>query len=281
MSYIKDSIYNTGLPIKVIDEKDLSIFVNKYPQLGNGEEGLVFRYDRKTAIKVFECFEEREKLKNKFAKIEELARLKDENFCFPKGLVGYLNLKKEGYFMDLVNPNPGCYDFSRLDRLKDMKKVLEYIITADKAIQRIHKKGLILGDIRDDHILIDKSNTIKFVDTDNYMYLDYYYDLVPGRASWLYHTYGKKPSAVDNDIFVFTIMALQHIVSGTIIKMQRNDNYFKELINSLDVNKEVKEGLRLILSDAEDKPYLGKVLKKISENELSTRKNLENLNFIK
>lgn len=281
MTYIKDSIYDTSLPIKVIDEKDVMRLHSKYPCLGSGEEGSVYKYDKKTAIKVFETFEAREKLKGKFVKIEDLARLKDENFCFPKGLVGYLNLKKEGYYMDLVNLNPSCHDFSRLDSLRDMKKVLEYIIAADKAIQRIHKKGIILGDIRDDHILIDKTSTIKFVDTDNYKYSDYGYDLVPGRANWFYHTYGKHTSDTDNDIFVFTIMALQHFVHGTIIKMQKNDNYFRELINSLDVNEEVKDGLRLILSDAQNKPYLGKVLKKVKEDELLTRKNLENLNYIK
>lgn len=277
MTYLKDSIYHTSLPIKVINEKQL---LSKYPEIGCGEEGSVFRYDGKTAIKVFDFFEEKEKLIGKFAKIEELSRLKDKNFCFPKGLVGYLNLKKEGYFMDLVNPNPSCYDFSRLDSLKDIKQVLEYIITADKAIERMHKKGIVLGDIRDDHILIDSSNQVKFIDTDNYAYLDYEHDLLPGRSNWFKYTYNRETSRIDNDIFVYTIVALQHLITGSIIKMHRTDEYFKKVIDALEVNDEVKEGLRLILSDAENKPHLNKVLKKVNPDiELTERIDTSSLYF--
>lgn len=269
MSYVKDSIYNTGLPIMVVDEKKL---LTKYPCLGSGEEGSVFKYDEKKAIKVFEFFEERQKLTDKFAKIEELARVKDKNFCFPKGLVGYLDLKKEGYYMDLVNPNPRCYDFSRLDSLKDMKKVLEYIIIADKAIERIHKKGFTIGDIRDDHILIDKFGEVRFIDTDNYAYLDYDYDLIPGRSNWFRNTYHKEISKVDNDIFIYTIVALQHLVTGSIVRLYMSDEYFRKVINALDVSDEVKDGLRLILSDAENKPHLNKILKKVNPDiELTER----------
>lgn len=182
--------------------------------------------------------------------------------------------------MDLVNPNPSCYDFSRLDSLKDMKKVLEYIIIADKAIERIHKKGITLGDIRDDHILIDKDNTIKFVDTDNYAYLDYDYDLIPGRSNWFKHTYNKDVSKKDSDIFVYTLVALQHLITGSIVKVHKSDEYFKKIIDNLDVNLEVKDGLRLILSDASNKPYFNKVLKKVnSEIELTSRLDTSSLYF--
>lgn len=277
MSYVKDSIYHTSLPIKVVDEKKL---LTKYPCLGSGEEGSVFKYDEKTAIKVFEFFEKREKLTNKFAKIEELARIKDKNFCFPKGLVGYLNLKKEGYYMDLINPNPSCYDFSRLDGLKDMKKVLEYIMIADKAIGRIHKSGITLGDIRDDHILIDKSGEVRFVDTDNYAFLDYDYDLIPGRRNWFKRTYDKETSRIDNDIFVYTIVALQHLVTGSIVRLHMSDEYFVKVINALDVSQEVKDGLRLILSDAENKPHLNKVLKRVNPDiELTKRLDISSTYF--
>ena len=38
----------------------------KYPQIGYGEEGSIHRYNDKRAFKVFDFFEDREKLKNKF-----------------------------------------------------------------------------------------------------------------------------------------------------------------------------------------------------------------------
>ena len=275
MTYIKDSIYNTSLPIVIINKYDQ---FRKYSEIGHGEEGSVLKYNNKKALKVFDSFINREKLPQKFKKIEELARIKDKSFCFPKGLVGFLDLKKEGYFMDLVEPLEKCKDFSELDGLKDMKKILEYILMADRAIERIHKKGIILGDIKDDNILINKCGEIKFIDTDNYAYGDYDFDLIPCRSNWFYVTFGKKCSRVDNDIFVYTMMALHHLFRGK-VKIYRSDDYFKRMIKYLDVSKEVKDGLSIILSDAKDKPYVGKVLKKINtEERLISEDNISRLN---
>ena len=274
MTYIKDSIYNTGLPIMVIDEKKK---YSKYPQIGFGEEGSIHKYNNKRVIKTFDYFIEREKLTRKFEKIEEMARIKDKAFCFPKGLVGYLDLKKEGYFMDLVEPMEKCKNFSELNNLKDMKKVLEYILMADRAIERIHKKGIIIGDIKDDNIMINKCGEIKFIDTDNYAYGDYDFDLLPCRSEWFYETFVKKCSRIDNDKFVFATMAIYHLFNGK-IKIYPSSDYFKKLIKYLDVSSEVKEGLRIILSDAKDKPYVGKVLKKINvEERLISEDNLDKL----
>ena len=278
MSYVKDSIYHTSLPIIVIDDNKR---FGKYPQIGYGEEGSIHKYNNKKAIKVFEFFEDREKLTRKFEKIEELAKIKDKSFCFPIGLVGYMDLKKEGYYMDFVNPMDECKDFNDLDKLKDMKKVLEYLLIADKAIERIHKKGIIIGDIKDDNIMIDKVGEVKFVDTDNYAYYDYAFDLVPVRSKWLEHTFGKEMSGKDNDIFVFTMMALQYFIKGTNIRMNKSDEYFKKLIKHLNVSTEVKDGLRIILSDAPNKPYVGKVLKKINlDEQIISKSNIDKLNRI-
>ena len=265
MTYIKDSIYHTSLPIMVIDDNQ---GFKKYPQIGYGEEGSIHRYNDKRAFKVFDFFEDREKLKNKFKKIEELARIKDKSFCFPQGLVGYLDLKKEGYFMELVKPMDKCSDFSKLDQLRDMKKRLEYLIMADRAIERIHKKGIIIGDIRDGNIMINKCGEVKFIDTDNYKYGDYDYDLIPTRSKKFEHTYGKEINGIDNDKFVFTMMALQYFIPGPIFWKHNEVDYYKEMVELLEVSEEVKEGLRLILSDAPDKPYVGKVLKKINPEEM-------------
>ena len=264
MAYIKDSIYNTGLKITVIDEDKL---FKKYPQIGFGEEGSIYKYNDKKAIKIYEYFGFREKLPFKFEKLEELGRIKDKSFCFPQGLVGYLDLKKEGYLMELVEPMEKCKDFSELKFLKDTKKMLEYLILADSAIARIHRKGVILGDIKDDNIMINKSGEVKFVDTDNYRYQEYDYDLLPSRSSWGYQIYGKKMNDRDNDILVFTIMALQHFMDGILLKHQKKPEFFKDLIELLDVSKEIKDGLSIIFSDAPNKPYMGKILKKINPYE--------------
>ncbi len=183
--------------------------------------------------------------------------------------------------MDLVNPDTECKDFSKLDRLKDMKKVLEYLIMADKAIERIHKKGIIIGDIKDENILIDKSGNIKFVDTDNYKYLDYDYDLLPSRSKWLKYLYNKDITDIDNEKFVYTILALDSLVKGISVKRNRNVNFLNKLIDYLDVSNEVKDGFRILLSDAPNKPYVSKVLKKIEPtDEIISKNNIKRLERI-
>ena len=57
VTYKKESIYDTGLPIIVIDDNKR---FSKYPQIGYGEEGSIHKYDNKRAIKVFEFLEEKE-----------------------------------------------------------------------------------------------------------------------------------------------------------------------------------------------------------------------------
>lgn len=279
MTYIKDSIYHTSLPILIIDKNKL--YTSKYQFIGHGEEGSIFKYGNKKAIKLFDSFMEREKLPYKFTKIEELARIKDKNFCFPEGLAGYLDLKKEGYYMNFVTPMEKYPNFTQLAVLKDMKKIFEYVLIADKAIERIHKKGIVIGDIKGDNILIDKCGEVKFIDTDNYAYLDYDYDLTPCRSKWYKQVYNKEISGKDNDIFVYTMLVLNYFLNGSLIKFARNNEFFKQFINSLNVSNEVKDGLRIILSDAPNKPYVGKILKKINfEEELLNKDNLRKLNNV-
>ena len=124
--------------------------------------------------------------------------------------------------------------------------------------------GIILGDIKGDNIMLDCNGNVRFVDTDNWMYNDYGFDIYPGRADWLSDNFNKKFSLIDNDRFVFAMMAIQYFIDGDIIRLHHSDVYFKKLIEFMDVSQEVKDGLRLIFSDANEKPYIGPILKKIN-----------------
>lgn len=261
MSYIKDDLYNTALPTLVIDKKK---YYREYPQIGFGSEALIHKYNEKIAFKTFDFLRDKEKLPRKFEKIELLGQLYDEAACFPIGLVGYEDEKKEGYYCDLVNPLKNCKDFDYLELLKDTRQLLGYIIEADEAIQRFHKMGFILGDIKGDNIMIDCNGNVRFVDTDNWMYNDYSFDVYPCRADCLNNTFKKNFSLIDNDRFVFAMMAIQYFIEGDIVRFHHSDLYFKKLIEFMDVNQEVKDGLRLIFSDANEKPYIGPILKKIN-----------------
>lgn len=278
MSYIKDELNNTTLSTLIIEEKKLYF---EYPQIGYGDEGSIHKYNDQVAFKVFIFTKDKEKLPKKFKKIELLGQLHDDAACFPIGLVGYEDRKKEGYYYDLVNKHQKYKDFWYLRFLKDIRQLIEYIIQADEAIQRFHKMGAIIGDIKGENILIDINGNVKFVDTDNWMYNGYDFDLEPCRATWLNKTFNKNFSLIDNDRFVFAMMALQYFVDGDIISSHHSDKYFKKLIEFMNVSQEVKDGLRLIFSDANEKPYIGPILKKINpEQQILSKEAIYKINRI-
>lgn len=278
MSYIKDDLYNTALSTLIIEEKKR---FREYPIIGSGAEASVHKYNEQIAFKVFDFIQDKEKLSRKFEKIELLGQLCDASACFPIGLIGYEDKKKEGYYCDLVNPLENYGDFDYLRILKDMRELLGYIIQADEAIQRFHKMGLILGDIKGDNIMLDCNGNVKFIDTDNWMYNDYGFDVYPCRANLLNDTFNKKFSLIDNDRFVFAMMALQYFIKGSTISLHLSDEYFKKLIEFMNVSKEVKDGLRLIFSDANEKPYIGPILKRINpEQEIISKDAIYGINRI-
>lgn len=159
--------------------------------------------------------------------------------------------------------------------------MLEYIIHADEAIQRFHKMGFILGDIKNDNIMIDYNGNVKFVDTDNWMYNGYGFDVYPCRADWLTNTFNKEFSLIDNDRYVFGMMAIQYFIDGSVIRVHCSDEYYKNMIEFMDVSQEVKDGLRLIFSDANEKPYIGPILKKINpEQKIISKESIYRINRI-
>lgn len=278
MSYVKDDLYNTHLPILIIEKIKK---YKEYPQIGFGDEASVHKYNNQIAFKTFDFIQDKDKLPRKFEKIELLGQLHDPAACFPIGLVGYEDKKKEGYYCDLVNPLKKYKDFEYLQYLKDMRQLLGYIIQADEAIQRFHKIGLILGDIKSNNIMIDSNGNVKFCDTDNWMFNGYGFDVNPDRVNWLNETFNKKFSLIDNDRFVFAMMAIQYFVDGSVISIHKSDEYFKKMIELMDVSQEVKDGLRLIFSDAIEKPYVGPILKKINpEQKILSKEAIYRINRI-
>lgn len=278
MSYIKDDLYNTALPTLIIKKRER---YKEYPQIGFGDEASVHKYNEQIAFKTFDFIRDKAKLPRKFEKIELLGQLYDEAACFPIGLVGYEDKKKEGYYCDLVNPLKNYKDFEYLRFLKDMRQLLGYIIQADEAIQRFHKMGFILGDIKGENIMLDCNGHVKFVDTDNWMYNNYDFDVYPGRAGWLSNTFNKNFSLIDNDRYVFGMMAIQYFIDGSVISVHCSDEYYKKMIEFMDVSQDVKDGLRLIFSDANEKPYIGPILKKINpEQKIISKESVYRINRI-
>ena len=257
MALEKEDLSNTNLPIINLEDNII------YPYLGAGGEGVVYRYNKQIAFKIFYMFESRKKQAQKFQKVEKLAQVHDESFTFPIGLVGYEDGKKAGYYTNLVTFNSGLKDYSALINIKDKMKVIEYLIKADAAIQRIHQKGIILGDIKGQNIMINQDENPIFVDTDNYAYAGFDFDVIDYKTRWLYQCFHKSFSDIDNDIYIFAILALQILSVNPYFEYLQSGSYFKYLIDNMGVDNDVKDGLREIFSDAHNKPYIGPILKRI------------------
>ena len=150
------------------------------------------------------------------------------------------------------------------DKTEIFKKVLE----ADQAIKRIHNKDVYLGDIYEENILIDQNGNPRFVDTDNYIYKDHGYNVTPWRSKIFRQAYKRKISNKDNDIFLYAILTMEFLTGRAPMYQNINvQNYFERLLREIDVDKETKEGLEYIFSDADNKPYISDVLRDINPNE--------------
>lgn len=262
---MRESLYNTDLPIIELDRKELR---KGYPLIDFGSEGKVYQYNEKTAFKIYSGFQTPIEQKMKFRKIECLGTIKEKNFCFPLGLVGFQNLKKEGSYMDLVEPLDAFGNFEYLKYLRDKKRILKIIKLADDAIRRVHSREIIIGDMRGANILIDRNDTPQFVDTDNYLIDEFYFDLVPARSTWLNRVTHESCSLKDNDIYVFAMMCLESILRIDVLSSKGKNpeylyRYFRSIIDRLNVTATVKEGLRTIFSDARCKPYISSIFAEI------------------
>ena len=161
--------------------------------------------------------------------------------------------------MPLVDTKEDMETFAYLLVLRDQRKKLEYFIKADEAMQRIHKLGIAIGDIRENNILIDKNDNPVFIDTDNYSYFDSKYNFDDIRLHWLEMIYHKKFSKMDIDKYLYALMIMDTFSYYANLYEMQSDEFFEDYISLLNVDNETKEGLRLIFSDSHDKPYIRQI----------------------
>ena len=199
--------------------------------------------------------------------------IEDPSFCFPIGYVMDYNLDIMGYYMDLLAEDDRLiYDFFKLkDEYKqssDKTDIFKKVLEADQAIKRIHEKDVYLGDIYEENILIDSNGNPRFVDTDNYIYKNHGYNVTPWRSKIFRNAYKRKVSNKDNDIFLYSTLVMEFLTGREPMYQSVNiQNYFERLLRDIDVDKETKEGLEYIFSDASNKPYISDVLEDFNPNE--------------
>lgn len=117
-------------------------------------------------------------------------------------------------------------------------------------------------DIKETNIMIDVENNPIFIEIDNYAYEDFAFDFFPARCECLEKAYQKPAALKDNDIYVFSLMALKLLTKNGAFNCFESPEEINTALMELDIKKEIKNGLQLIFSDSKDKPYFGEVFKK-------------------
>lgn len=270
---IKESDLNDR-NIIVIDENNIE---TTYKKIGFGIESDVYNYNNKYAIKIFyDAFygtSKKRELNKKMKKVERLMKLNDPSFCFPIDIVTDSSLNKIGYYMELLALKQSeVMDFDQLQteyqKAIDKTEIFSILMRTDKAMKRIHKKDIIIGDIHGHNILIDQNNNPRFIDTDNYIYKNFNFDILPWRPELYVENYGKTNRLKDVDIFFYSLLVLEFITGYQPMYYEINlNNYLEKVMKELNLNNHIKDGLKCIFSDSYNKPYISDVISEVNPNE--------------
>ena len=253
-----------------IHQNDLG---TRYPLIGTGDEGYIYKYNDEIALKIFtkiRVANSQSKYRRKLLKLKDMiSTLRDPNCAFPLGFVTFNGIDIVGIYLPLVKKHYQLTDFDDLPTLIDKNKIIQYLIKADKCIQRLHQQQIILGDIKQNNILVNENEEPIFIDTDNYQYKHHIFDLIPDRAGCLYYTYGTSSMCLqDNDILVYAIMSLYLLTQDERFYFCSPKESLSAALHALHLEKEILKELEYIFSPRLDKPYIGPILEKVNINRM-------------
>ena len=246
----------------IISKEDLT---KKYPIIGHGDEGIVFNYQDKYAIKIFKDTyynANTGRAKLRLMKLKEMMKVEVNGCNIPLGFVSFDGNNINGIYSKIVKHNT-LVDFNDLKKLKNKKERARYLIIGDEILQRLHKKGFIVGDIKPDNIMIDGNDNVVFIDCDNYKYQKYLFDTIPTRAGFYYRLYGDNLAYGDNDKLIYAIMALNILTDNEEFNLQQNHEGLRKALEKLQLSNDVETELKRIISKDLDKPYIGPIINKV------------------
>mgnify|MGYP001102001441 CR=1 FL=1 len=238
-----------------IEENDLGVL---YYELGTGVEGTVYKYSDNKVIKVLN--REEVSIDTIIYRVNYFINIKVKNVVFPEDLV--YNSKNEviGYSMKLIIPNE-YKSFFNLYECKDNKKFINYFERIQETMKELHKKNIFIGDFNPNNIMIDNDNNPVFIDTINYATPEFSFLLEPYNSMIYEKVFKRKCSLLDNDKFMFAFLLLSFFVSfNDLEKAIKNPDYFKKIINDLDISSLSKSTLNKIFSQNDEKEYIDIVL---------------------
>lgn len=241
----------------MIDEEMLG---NLYAELGSGREGIVYKYNDKLAIKIFK--KDEVDISNVIERIKYLINIepKVKNVVFPEHTVVNNNQEIIGYSMQLIKFNK-YKSFFNLFECKNNDEFINYFIQIQETMKELHKNNIFIGDFNPNNIMIDQDNKPIFIDTLNYATPKYGF-FHESYNSLIYEKIFKtKCSHLDNDKFMFSLLFLTFFISFEDLEHAIDDaNYFKIIIQNLDISNSSKNVLNKIFSPENNKDYIDEIL---------------------
>lgn len=259
-------MYNVleDINILIIDEHNLD---NLYVELGRGREGIVYKYNDNLAIKILK--KEEVDISDITERIKFWINIKTKvrNVIFPEHVV--VNTKNQiiGYSMKLISFNK-YKSFFNLFECKNNDEFINYFEKIQETLKELHKNNIFVGDFNPNNIMINSDNVPIFIDTINYANEKYSF-LHESYNSLIFEKIFKiKCSNLDNDKFMFAFLFLTFFVSFEDLEIAFEDaNYFKIIINNLDISDSSKNILNKIFSIESNKYYLEDVFEDFKKNE--------------
>lgn len=141
-------------------------------EIGSGAEAKIYKTDTNFVAKIFAA---KYNTKFKEKKIELLieSKIKVKKVAFPLKIllnsygefVGYLMREVQGIRLDILMNH---IDLEKYFPNWDKKNLVNLAISIAKTVDKLHKKGIILGDINPLNILVVDDKNLAFVDTDSF-----------------------------------------------------------------------------------------------------------------
>lgn len=158
--------------VHTIDGKSIKLVEN----LKAGGEGIIYKVDIDCNL-VAKIYLKGKFTKRKEAKISTLIskNIKIDGVCLPTGLIYNDKNEAVGYLMPFVQGTSLDASVFRGERgfLRHFPKwtrndLIDLCITIVTTIQKLHNKGIIIGDINGSNILVETATKVNFVDTDSF-----------------------------------------------------------------------------------------------------------------
>lgn len=242
--------------------------VFEFDKIGEGAEGEVFKIDDDT---VYKYLKHRKTREDKIKKIKYLKNIDLEKFVQIKDIVsdGYIEI---GYTMKLVKTNSFINVKKALNDEISLNEKIEYIKDIENTIKEAHNKGIVLVDMFYHNFLINENNKVIGIDIDNFQINGFKNNFKP---VYFLKYYNNK---INNDVItkdldiVSNVLFMLHKISMPSFDMGRVNNYvqgdkiIEEYIKKLNISKELCELLTEIVSDSENKPYLGNYIDELKSD---------------